>query len=283
MATISTLIPITTVLGLAGFISPFVLGTGITNPVGGTISMMYMLLIPSIYAFCGFLVGLGTMLAIYVPLIPFMVFTFGVIGWFLATIEAMVAGPLVALGIISPSGEHELMGKAQPAIMLLFNLFLRPSLMIFGLMAAMLLATVVLSMINTAWYSLVRPAVVSGTTSNALVTLVVLLTAYTTLVVAALNKCFAAVYLIPQQVMTWISGQAQSYGEGEALAGIQGKTEAAGQAAGQAAGGAEATTRGATDTTTKGMDMRGQAKREGIASVYGKNKKDDKGGGNSST
>ncbi len=259
--TISILIPITFALGIAGYISPFILGTGITNPAGGAIALIYMLLVPALYAFCGFLITFGATLAIYVPLIPYMIFTFGAIGWLISTVEAMVAGPLVALGIISPSGEHEIMGKAQPAIMLLFNVFLRPSLMIFGLMAAILIAKVVIGMINAVFWSVVKDAVLGA--SNGPMQFIIFLFAYVALVVAALNKCFAAIYIIPQQVMAWVSGQGSQYGEAEGLGEVKGKTEQAAQATGGAMAGAEGTSRGATDNRAKGKQLESEANKSG--------------------
>jgi conjugal transfer/type IV secretion protein DotA/TraY len=256
--TIAILIPITIGLGIAGYISPFVLGTGIINPAGGAINLLYTLLVPALYAFCGFLIGLGATLAIYVPLIPYIIFTFGAIGWLLSTVEAMVAGPLVALGIISPSKQHhELLGKAEPALMLIFNIFLRPSLMIFGLIAAILLSKVILTMIDTVFWSLVKDAIV-GEAPGPLQYIVFLL-AYVALVVAALNKCFAAIYIIPQQVMMWIGGQGAQYGEAEAAGEVRSKTEQAGQMVGGAAAGTEATAKtGATETHARTTERKKQ-------------------------
>ena len=217
------LIAITLVIGLAGGISVYVLGTGVSNPVDPALSLIYMLFIPLLYAFLAFLITMGALLAIYVPLIPYIVFTFGAIGWLIATIEAMVAGPLVALGILSPSGQHELLGKAEPALLLLFSIFLRPSLMIFGLIASMLLAVVVVKMINFAFWNMVFIGLFglanTSTTSKAgaaasaagdPVMFVIFVLAYVTTLVAALNKCFAAISIIPQQVIRWIGGHGEA-------------------------------------------------------------------------
>ncbi len=218
-----TLITITLVIGLLGGLSVYVLGTGVTNPVSPALSLVYMILIPLVYAFLAFLVAMGALLAIYVPLIPYIVFTFGAIGWLIATIEAMVAGPLVALGILSPSGHHELLGKAEPALMLLFSIFLRPSLMIFGLIASMLLAVVVVKMINFAFWNMVFIGLFgladaastskSGAAASAAgdpLMFVIFVLAYVTTLVAALNKCFAAISIIPQQVIRWIGGHGEA-------------------------------------------------------------------------
>lgn len=195
------------VIGISGNIDVFILGDGMIDPLGPMANLISMWVIPAVYAAFGILISLGGLLAIYTPLIPYIYFTFGAIGWLISTVETMVAGPLVALGVISPSGHHEILGKAEPALMLLFNVFLRPSLMIFGLIAAMLLAVVVVTMINQTFKYVVLSFVEAGAVDP--LSLIMILAAYVSLLLAALNKCFAVINLIPQQVMRWISGQGE--------------------------------------------------------------------------
>jgi hypothetical protein len=246
----AALLIMTIALGFAGNIDVFVIGTGAMDPLGPITTLAYMVLLPAVYALMAIMVSFGALLGIYTPLIPYIVFTFGAIAWLISTVEAMVAGPLVALGILSPSGEHEILGKAAPALMLLFNVFLRPSLMIFGLMAAMLLAGVVVYMINYLFWSTVVQAIGSfqGTAGGSAyadpLEMCIFLAAYVTLIVAALNKCFAAIYIIPERVMLWISGQAGVAGGeaealGEAKAGVSGAAGGAGSGMETARGGTE--------------------------------------------
>lgn len=201
------LIVIITTIGITGFVSFWLFGTGILNPIGPLGQLLAIFLIPALYAFFGYLIVLGGLLAIYIPLIPYIVFTFGAIAWLISVIVALVAAPLVALGIISPSGQHELLGKAEPALMLLFGIFLRPVLMIFGLIAAMLLSYVVMKMINTIFWPVVFPTV---GLMGALFSMILALAAYVGLVVAALNKTFSLINVVPQQVMSWIGGHAEA-------------------------------------------------------------------------
>lgn len=229
-------------LGVAGNVSWLTLGTGLPkNPIGAGFIMLYFFLVPMMFGFMGILVTLGATLGIYVPLIPYIIFTFGAIGWFLMVMEAMVAAPLVALSMLYPSGE-ELLGKAQGALIYLFDVFLRPSLMVFGLIAAMLLATVVVEMINYAFWSTVLQGIAPGdgaAMANPL-QLVIYLSAYVSLLVIALNKCFEAIYIIPQGVLKWVGGQGASHGEmaGAAVGAVKGGVEAgAGGVKGAATGG----------------------------------------------
>lgn len=235
--------------GILGAISVFALGNGAMNPVTPGMTLTYFVIMPMLLALLGVLVSTGGLLAVYIPLIPYVVFTMGAISWMLTCVEAMVAGPLVALGILSPSGQHDLLGKSEPAMMLLFSIFLRPSLMIFGLMAAMLLATVVVQMINAAFWNVMIQASGGKATTGAEIgmalrlalnplEIVLFICAYVSLIFTALNKCFAAIYLIPQKTMEWMGGRfaGEAGGEEAALSETKGGvSRGAGAAAGAGA------------------------------------------------
>ena len=67
-----------------------------------TISNMFVTaaiwLVPFLTVVMSMLFSAGAVLAYYVPLIPYLVFTFAGLGWFIGVIEAMVAAPIVAIG-----------------------------------------------------------------------------------------------------------------------------------------------------------------------------------------
>ena len=212
-----------------------VIGTGMTSTpwyegfkaAWGFTSPFLMLAMSALFS-------IGAVLGIYLPLIPYTIYLMGAVGWLMATIEAMVAGPIIALGILSPSGQHELLGKSEPAVMIIFNLILRPALMVFGMMASMFVAAVVVTMINqgfakVAFNIISAPGLVEG---------IFFMMAYTSLLVMALNKVFSLIHVIPEKVLTYIGGQAISYGEGEGLQGMKQQME--GGASGISGGGKEA-------------------------------------------
>jgi len=134
----------------------FVTLTGLTITVGLVLSMvgggavvlaLIAVLSPLFIAMIGIMLEIGFVTAYYVPLVPYIIFTFGSIAWLMAVIEAMVAAPIVALGVTHPEGEGAL-GKGEQAIMILMNVFLRPSLMIIGYIAAISLTFVSVWIIN---------------------------------------------------------------------------------------------------------------------------------------
>ncbi|HSW69044.1 MAG TPA: DotA/TraY family protein [Gammaproteobacteria bacterium] len=210
-----------------GTINVMFVGTGLTmNPIGEAIKSLIGLVSPFFILLIGALFSIGALLGMYVPLIPYMVFTMGGIGWLLATVEAMVAGPIIALGILSPGGQHDILGRAEPALMQIFNLFLRPSLMIIGMMVAMLMSIVVVRFVNTGFL-----AAVTTIGGGGLFEQIIFIAIYTSFIVTVLNKAFSLIYVIPERVLTWIGGPAVSYQEGEALQAAKQAVESAGGAA----------------------------------------------------
>lgn len=273
------------VAAIPGYLSGFAAGFGIINPVGPAQLIASLFIIPAVFALFGVLIAIGGLLGVYVPLIPYIIFTFGAIGWFVSVLEAMVAGPLVALGILSPSAQHhEILGKAEPALGLLFSIFLRPSLMVFGFLASILLASVVADMINTAFWTVVAAGIASGGISAGGKPLagasgaqymffanplegILFISAYVAIIVAAMNKSFSPIHVIPEQVLNWISlqtaqrgggeeallGEAKSRvaGTGAAAHGVLGKgKEGAGQVGGAARTKREAAEKGKRDQMT---------------------------------
>lgn len=185
----------------------------------------------------------GMLLGYYLPLYPYMMFTFGVIGWLIMVIEAMVAAPLVAMGITHPEN-HDFLGRSAQAVMLLLGVFLRPALMVVGLFSAMILCQVSLSILlytfagfaNDIFYVhapiggapggdvLLQGAgkamanVMAGgkgswwmTLMMPLIVFPLFLIIFAMMVYTATTTCFSLIHHLPDYIMTWI-GAPQSHG-----------------------------------------------------------------------
>lgn len=74
----------------------------------------------------------GLVIAFVLPLIPWLMFLAGVIGWLVLVCEAVIAVPLWMLAHLTFQGEG-MHGRAQEGYALLFNVLTRPTLMIVGL------------------------------------------------------------------------------------------------------------------------------------------------------
>jgi hypothetical protein len=245
---------------LVGKINVTALGTGLTDSPASNLTMFIATSIFSLVAlFCAWCFTFGALLGVYTPFIPYIFFTFGTIGWFIATVEAMVAAPFVALGILSPGGQSEILGRADPGVMIIMNTFLRPSLMIMGMMAAMLLAPIIVTLINSGIKGVMGDIFTNGI---GIIEMIAFLALYTMLVLTALNKCFALIHMIPERVLTWIGGQAISYGEGESTQAVKGGFESASSAVGGGARGVSEARVGMAAAANKDLEKKKPEKKD---------------------
>jgi defect-in-organelle-trafficking protein DotA len=197
-----------------------------------------MLVMPIILAWMGVMLTIGYSTAYYAPLLPYLLFTFGAIAWVMAVIEAMVAAPIVALGVSHPEG-HDAFGKGEAAIMILMNVFLRPTLMIIGFISGIAMTYVSVWILNAGYdHAILFMQGGTGTTasgSSVVSTQTVIsgvgtvsggyvgwagffasffaILIYTTSYLTVVQKSFTLIATLPDKVLRWIGGQAESAGQ----------------------------------------------------------------------
>ena len=187
------------------------LGENVMNcmqPVGFAAAETFSYVSYLVMATFGALLTIGIFLAVYLPLLPFIYFTFGVLSWLVAVFETMIAAPIVALGIIHPEG-HDFWGKAEPAVMLTVNVFLRPSLMLFGLMAAVLLGYVFVDIITVGFGQAVFNMQDKGGAMANPIEAICMMGLYTFLVVVGYSQCFKLITETGNRVLSWLGFQGQ--------------------------------------------------------------------------
>lgn len=187
------------------------LGENIANcmqPVGYATAETFSYISYGVFAAFGALVAIGLFLAVYLPLLPFIYFTFGVLSWLVAVFETMMAAPIVALGIIHPEG-HDFWGKAEPAVMLTVNIFLRPSLMLFGLMASILIGYVFVDIITVGFAQALFNMQDHGAELSNPLEGISVMALYTFLIVVGYTQCFKLITETGNKVLSWIGFQGQ--------------------------------------------------------------------------
>jgi conjugal transfer/type IV secretion protein DotA/TraY len=90
----------------------------------------------------------GFILYYIVPFLPFIYFFFAVGGWVKGIFEAMVGVPLWALAHIRIDGEGLSGQAAINGYFLIFEIFLRPILIIFGFLASILIFSALVEVLN---------------------------------------------------------------------------------------------------------------------------------------
>ena len=220
-----------------GFMTAFILAVGISVILP---SLPYFYFVPAVITLgltaFGLAVGvmlvfypIGMIMNVYVPLIPFLIYTSGVVGWMLLCVEAMAAAPIVALGLMHPNGADEMLGSAEAGLKLLINLMLRPALMVAGLVAGIITVRISLLYFNVFIKMLVDIKYLPITSLGAVGAVTMI---YIGLISIIAHKCFGLINEIPNKVMAWIGASGSSVGgEQEFLQDAKGGTEKGGNIA----------------------------------------------------
>lgn len=152
----------------------------------------------------GAMLSAGVTLAFVLPMMPFIRFMFGILTWLLSLFETVIAMPVVALAHVKMEGEGIAGPSARTAYMLILQLFLRPTLMIFGLIIALLIFNIMIVALNEFYAGAVRS--VQGGGSLSAVGGIMYTVMYVSLAYALANASFKAIDLIPNRVLNWIGG-----------------------------------------------------------------------------
>lgn len=163
----------------------------------------------------------GSIMQYYLPMIPFMLFLFGALGWFAAVIEAVLAAPLVALGFTHPEG-HDFLGKAEQSVMLIASVFLRPMLMIFGFIGGIILSYVGIWLLNQG-FGMAWSYANGARDMLGLAYMVATFSIYMGIVLAIANRSFALIHELPDTILRWIGGPQEQKGAAHALEEVKGR------------------------------------------------------------
>lgn len=216
----------------AALIAIFVISGVISAGVGFMgillgLSVWLLGILATLSGFLGTLWAFGATLAVYTPLIPYMIFTVAAVGWMMTVIEAVVAGPIIALGIITPSGDE--LGKLEHALNLLANIFVRPMLMIFGFLLAGRVYRAIVTLIDFGMADVYNTINLSSIFSP-----LVAMAVYVTFILSVTNTCFSLIYVIPDKLLRWMGNK----GDGgatdmQAVNAAKGAVESAGSEVGK--------------------------------------------------
>ncbi|MEM6812327.1 MAG: DotA/TraY family protein [Pseudomonadota bacterium] len=200
----------------------------------------------SIFAGVGLLIGF--VLFYVLPFLPFLYFFFAVGNWIKGIFEAVVAMPLWALAHLRIDGEGIPGDAAIGGYFLIFEVFIRPILIIFGLLAAVTIFAGMVRVLNEIFYVVISnlsghdprandlcfqnpniPAEVSefqraelndafrGPVDQFFFTIL-----YTIIVYMIGTSCFKLIDLIPNQILRWINAEVPAFNDqnGDAAEGL---------------------------------------------------------------
>ena len=128
--------------GAAGILAPYF------GPALGAASSFFVTV-------AGIGILIGFILYYIVPFLPFLYFLFAVGGWVKGIFEAMVGVPLWALAHIRIDGQGLPGDAAINGYFLIFEIFIRPILIVFGLLASILIFGAMVKILNEIFYLVV--------------------------------------------------------------------------------------------------------------------------------
>lgn len=188
---------------------------------------------------------IGIMLYIYIPFLPFVLFFSGVISWVIAVVEAMVAAPMIAMGITHPKGA-DFLGKAEQSAMLLLAVFIRPATIIIGFIAAISLSYVAMRLLNISFsviFVQAFDAIGASSPGSMILGGTSIMIVYTYCCIAILSQTFSLIHQIPDKVMRWI-GMPQDQTSSSAMEMVRGYKAGVSDMSGSAAGAASDSAKG---------------------------------------
>ena len=199
--------------GLAAlFGGALVMGAGAAQVAGGILGFLGL-----IFFACGFT------LAYFLPLIPFIKFFFNAVSWIATVLEAVVMVPLIALAHINPEGDGLPGASAKSAYFFILNIFLRPVLMVFGLICGFLVFMTAVAFLNTLYMTAVAGALIGtdvGNNNHLVVSRLIFSIMYVVLLYIAANNSFKLIHAFGDNALLWIGQnphRRESFGEAEDL------------------------------------------------------------------
>lgn len=216
----------------------------------------------------------GLVLTTVVPMMPYMIWMGSVLSWMVLLIECVIAAPLWAVAHLNPEGEGATGNGAKNGYSFILALTLRPSLMVFGLIAAIIAMKPIGAIINGT-FTLAFGAVASGSGSMTKVMSVIAgAFIYAFMMTLTAKKVFELIHILPTGIMKWMGAVDSNLKDhGNEFGVVAGAAVLAGsQAMGQVGQGAGGVVGGIGKGARKGIG-------KGLDKLKDKKKKDGDGDG----
>lgn len=151
----------------------------------------------------------GVYLSFYLPLIPYITWINGVIKWLVVVIESLIAAPIWAAAHVHPDGDEQV-GRAGPGYMIILGVFMRPTLMLFGLIIAIVAAQPMAHFINMTFMTAIQGSMTGST--NGITAILAYVVLYGFLMTIMLHSLFGLINWLPDNVLRWIGNAVGAHG-----------------------------------------------------------------------
>tara|TARA_R100000900_G_scaffold144247_2_gene128068 strand:- start:66 stop:2453 length:2388 start_codon:yes stop_codon:yes gene_type:complete len=158
--------------------------------------------------------AVGILYAVYLPLLPAMIWTFGVIGWLEKLISLIVIFPLWMVGHIVPDGDGLVNGVGRQGYVFATNVLARPLVMTLSMSFAMISLEAITGMLAHFYTSFI-PSAHAEYSSGLFVTLGSFVV-FSGFVVIVAHMILGWIFKIPDEIPFYLGGTGGNFGEGEA-------------------------------------------------------------------
>ena len=179
------------------------------------------------YGIAGLGLTVGFVLFYVIPFLPFVYFFFAVGGWVKGIFEAMVGAPLWALGHLRIDGNGLPGEGAINGYYLVFEVFIRPILILFGFLGGVLIFGAMAAVLNDIWTTVVENVsggdplsfddaqglsdyleVARGAVDRLFFTIL-----YAIIIYMVALSSFKLIDLVPNGILRWMGSNASSFGD----------------------------------------------------------------------
>ncbi len=171
------------------------------------------------FTLSGILLTAGFILYYVVPFLPFIYFFFAVGSWIKTIFEAMVGAPLWALAHIRIDGDGLPGQAALGGYYLIFEIFLRPILTVFGLLASILIFAAMVAVLNDV-FDLVIANLSGRSTDTGLVATIrgpidqlFFTILYAIIVYMIGTSSFKMIDQVPQSILRWMGSNVTAFAD----------------------------------------------------------------------
>jgi conjugal transfer/type IV secretion protein DotA/TraY len=210
--------------------SSTILGTG--DPGLATAAMGILAPLQTIFGLVlGAVYSIGIMLAVVMPLTPFITWFGGVIGWFVSLAELMVITPIAIAGHLDPEG-HDVTGRGGAIYMVALEVVARPILMLAGLLFGCQLMWPLTKAFSYCFF-MAASVVQAGASSltwqpYAILTGIAMMSIYISITHTIVKKCFSLIQVFPAAAFRVIGGHGSPHHDGAGDMGAAMESAAAG-------------------------------------------------------
>lgn len=196
------------------------LSLGATGVKGKIIAQILKGLAKTLTFLAFIFLAVGILYAVYLPLLPAMIWTFGIIGWLEKLISLIIAFPFWMVGHIVPDGDGLINGVGRQGYIQTASVLLRPPVMVLAMHFAMVALEAVTGLLAH-FYTVFIPSVHADHGSGIFIQLGSFVV-FSAFVVIVAHMILNWTFKIPDDLGPLLGGAGGNFGEGEAKGQSQG-------------------------------------------------------------